>query len=109
LEFQAEPVVVDAEITIVATVDCIGSKRLDLLRQHSDIGLAAAVIGETVVTQSVLQVAQQRDIVLETEIRTASAASTASASTAAATESAMAATPSCGYTMSPACASDAGP
>src|SRR5262249_46494322 len=45
-------------------------------------GLVAAVVGEAIVAQSVIEMTQQHDVVLERNIRTASAA-TSSAATAA--------------------------
>ena len=75
----------DAKITVAAALDRIGPDHTDLLRHHADIGLLAPVIGEAVVAQSVFQMTQQHDVVLERDIRTASAATTAeSAATAAA-------------------------
>jgi hypothetical protein len=73
------------------------------LRHDSDVGFVTAVIGETVVTQSVLQMAQQHNVVLEPDVRTASATATAAAPTAATAEAS--ATPCCGCAMSPATAS----
>ena len=60
----------DAKISVAAAVDRIGPHRIDLLRHHADIGFLAAVIGEAVVTQAVLQMTEQHDIVLERDVRT---------------------------------------
>src|SRR4029453_9493202 len=86
-EWQAESVVVNAEIAIVATLDRVGPHHADFLRHHADIGFGAAVIGEAVVAQPVLQMPQQNDVMLERDVRAASAATstTAAESTAAAT------------------------
>src|SRR5262245_35940168 len=78
-EWQAESVVVNAEISIPATLDRIGPHHADLLRHHADIGFGAAVIGEAVVAQPVLQMPQQHDVVLERDVRTASTATPAAA------------------------------
>jgi hypothetical protein len=58
----------DAKIAVAASLHCIGPYRADLLRHYADIGFFAAVIGEAVVTQSVLQVTQQHDVVLERDV-----------------------------------------
>ena len=82
----------NAEISIPVTLDRIGPHHADLLRHHADIGPLAAVIGEAIIAQAVLQMTEQDDVVLERDVRAASAATstTAAESTAAATTKASA-------------------
>src|SRR5262249_52847894 len=60
--------------------------RLHLLGDHADIGLVAAVVGEAIEAKAVVEVAEQHDVVLEGDVRaaTAAAASAAPAATEAA-------------------------
>jgi hypothetical protein len=88
-EFKAEPFVTDPQITIAAARDRVGSHHLYFLRDHSDIRLVAAVIGEAIVTKTVVKPAEQHDIVLEIDVRaasTATASATAESSAATAAE-----------------------
>ena len=70
------------EIAVAAALDGVGPHCIDLLRHHADIGLVAAVVGKAIVAESVFQMAEQHNVVLERDVRSASAAT--SAATAAA-------------------------
>src|SRR3954454_19129195 len=81
-ERQSEPLVGHSKIAVVTDSDRIGSYGPDFLRNHPDIGFLAAVIGEAIITETVVEPAQQHDIVLQQDIRAApTAATTATAAT----------------------------
>jgi len=82
---QADPVIVNAQIAVTAALDGIGPHCADLLRHHADISPLAAVIGEAVIAQAVLEMTEQHDVVLEGDVRATSAS--AAPATAATTES----------------------
>src|SRR4030088_1184625 len=65
LEFQAELVVEDPQIAVAAAQYRRGHDCLDFLRHHADIGLVAAVVGEAVEAEAVIEVAEKRDVVLK--------------------------------------------
>ena len=92
-EFQTEPVVVDTEITVAAARHRLRQHRLHLLRHHADIGPAASEIAEAVVSEAVVEMTEQHDVVFQRDVgtpaATASAETAASAATEAATASAM--------------------
>ena len=87
-ERQSEPFVGHPKIAVATDSDRIGSYGSDFLRNHPDIGLLAAVVREAVVTETVVEPAQQHDIVLQPDVRatptTATAAATAKSATATA-------------------------
>ena len=78
------------EIAIAAPLDGIGPHRIDLLRHHADIGLVASVVSKAIVAEPIFQMAQQHNVVLEHDVRSASTAATEAAS-APTTEAASAA------------------
>src|SRR6187401_1096226 len=84
LERQPELVVVDAQISVVAADDCIRSNDLHFLRHHADISLVAAVVAEAIEAEPAVQMPEQDDVVLERDVRAASAAATTTAATSAA-------------------------
>ena len=89
LEGQAKLVVIDPQITVPALNDRLGIKLLHLLGHDADISLITAVVAEAIKAKAVIEIAEQDDVVLETDIgtpsptTTARAASTASMSAAA--------------------------
>src|SRR5439155_25767853 len=85
-EFQAEPVVVDTQVTVVAARHRARHHRLHLLRHHADIGLVASEIAEAVVAEAIVELAEQHDVVLQRDI--GAPASTAAAPASATAESA---------------------
>src|SRR5262249_50439287 len=56
---------------------CFGHHRLHLLRHHTHIGAVAAVVGEAIEAEAVVEMAQQGDVVLETDVGPTSAAAAA--------------------------------
>lgn len=92
----------DPQITIAAARDRVGSHHLHFLCDHSDIDLVTTVVSEAVVAKTVVEPAEQRDIVLEVDVRaaptttaspTAESSATAATKTSAATKSAAAESP----------------
>src|SRR5205814_2916716 len=65
LELQADLVVEDAQIAVAAAQYRRGHDCLDLLRDHADIGLVAAVVAEAVEAKAVVEVAEKREVVLK--------------------------------------------
>lgn len=84
LEFHADFFVVHAQIAICARSD--GRRRycLHLLRNHTDIGLVAAVVSETVEADAAVEMTEQRNVMFQVDIGTAPAATTTTTTTAAA-------------------------
>ncbi len=62
--------------------DRSGVKLLHLLCHDADIGLVTAVVAEAVKAKTVIEIAEQDDIVLQADVGTPSAATTASAASA---------------------------
>src|SRR5580692_9755342 len=90
-ERHTELVVVHTQIPVAAARDRLRHDLLYLLGHDADIGLVAAVVAEAIVAEAVVEVAEQRDVVLEHDVGPASAtAATAAAATHAATATAAA-------------------
>src|SRR5882724_12056726 len=86
----------DAEIPVPTVGHGLRRQALHLLRDHADIGLAAAEIAESVVAETIGEMTEQDDIVLQCDVGAPStAAATTEATTAAATESAAPSTGKC--------------
>ena len=87
-ERQSEPLVRYPQISVATDKGRVRSDGSDFLRNHSDIGLLAAVIREAVVTETVVEPAQQHHIVFQSDIRppTATTTTTPSAAASAAAE-----------------------
>src|SRR5215813_739430 len=83
LELDAKLVVEDPQIAVAAAHDRFRHHVLHLLRHHADIGPATAVVAETIEAEAVVKMAEQRDVVLERDIRPPSAATTAAATATA--------------------------
>src|SRR5262245_13653155 len=90
LELDAEPVIEDPQVAVAAAHDRFRHDALHLLRHHADIGLVAAVVAEAIEAEAVVEPAEQRDVVLERNIRPPS--TTATTAPAAATTAEPAAT-----------------
>src|ERR1700757_3675287 len=69
LELDADLVVEDPEIAVAAARDGVRHHGLHLLRDHADIGLVAAEIAEAIITQAVVEMAEQDDVVLQCDVR----------------------------------------
>ena len=81
----------DPQVAVAAALDRLRHDVSDFLCQHTDIGLIGPIIGKTVKSQAVVETTQKDNVVLERNIRPASAAPTsASNSTAARCMEAMA-------------------
>jgi hypothetical protein len=76
-ERQSEPFVGYPKIAVATDSDRVGSYGSDFLRNHPDIGLLATIVRETVVTETVVEPAQQYDIVLQHDIRATPTTTTA--------------------------------
>jgi hypothetical protein len=86
LKLQTEPVIEDPQISVPAAPDRVRPDHLHLLRHHADIDLVAAIIGEAIEADAVVEMADDGDIVLEPHVGppAASAATAAAEATAAA-------------------------
>jgi hypothetical protein len=89
-ELETEPFVMDPQIPVAAMCDRVGSHRLHFLRDHPDIDLVAAVI-----TKTVVEPAEQHDILLEVDVRAAPTTTTAAASTKSSASAETSATAKC--------------
>jgi 1-aminocyclopropane-1-carboxylate deaminase/D-cysteine desulfhydrase-like pyridoxal-dependent ACC family enzyme len=94
LEFDADLVVVDTQVTVAVTNDCLRHHLLHLLRHDAHIGAMAAVIAEAIVAKAVGEMAKQDDVVFDRDVGAPSAATTAAA--AATPEAAATATEAAG-------------
>src|SRR5262249_57725240 len=68
LEFDAEPVVEDAQGAVAITHHRLRHHSLHLLRHHTDVGAVAAVVAEAIVAEPIGKMAEQNDIVLERDV-----------------------------------------
>src|SRR6516162_9978687 len=84
LKFDADLVVVDTQVTVAVTNDCLRHHLQHLLRHDAHIGAMAAVIAEAIVAKAVGQMAKQHDVVFDRDVGSPSAA-TRAGTTAAAT------------------------
>src|ERR1700755_2588421 len=97
---QPEPFVGHPKIAVATDSDRVGPYGSDFLRNHPDIGLLAAIVREAVITETVVEPAQQYDIVLQPDTRPPPAAASPTPKAAAASETPAA--PECGSSMSAA-------
>jgi hypothetical protein len=81
LEFDADLVVVDAQVTIAVTNYRLRHHLLHFLCDDADIGAIAAVIAEAIVPKPVGEMAKQDDVVLDRDVGSPSATPTAAATT----------------------------
>src|SRR5437660_943346 len=79
LELQAELVVEDLQGAVTAAHDRVGHDRLDLLRHHADIGLVTAVVAEAIEAEAAIEMAEQRNVVLERDVGSPTATAHAAA------------------------------
>src|SRR5689334_7091979 len=89
LHAQAKPVVQHDQVAVPTAYDCIRHYCLHLLRNDADIGLVAAIVAEPIEAKTIVEIAEQRDVMFEHDIRpptaTAPPATTAAATTHART------------------------
>jgi len=83
LEFDADLVVVDTQVTVAVTNDCLRHHLLHLLGHDAHIGAMAAVVAEAIVAETVGQMAKQDDVVFDRDVGSPSAATSAGATAAA--------------------------
>lgn len=92
LEGKPEPVVKDPQITLVIARDGIRPYGAHFLRYDTNIGLFTAVIRKAVIAESIVEPADQHDIMLQPDVRappaTTSPATASTVETTAATTSA---------------------
>ena len=84
LEFDADLVVIDAQVTVAVTNYRLRHHLLHFLCDDADIGAIAAVIAEAIIPKPVAEMAKQDDVVFEHDVGSPSAATTAAATTTAA-------------------------
>src|SRR5215470_6494609 len=84
-ELHADFVVEDAQISITAAHNSVRPDGLHFLRHYADIGLVAAVIAEAIESQAIVEMTEQRDVVLECDVRSPSTATAAASPAATAT------------------------
>lgn len=84
LESNANPVVVDPQVTIAVSNDGLRHHLLHFLCHDADIRTIAAVVTEAIVTEAVGEMTKQDDVVLDGDIGTPSAAATTTATEATA-------------------------
>ena len=87
-EFQTELFVVDAKMAVAAARYCLGHQRQHFLRDHPDIGLAAAEIAEAIIAKAIAEMAELHDVVLQRNIGTPTTTASATESASTATETA---------------------
>src|SRR5215470_13919106 len=68
LKFQPELVVGNSKIPVPTVHDHVRPDHSDFLRHHTDIRVLFAVIDETVKAKAIVEMAEQRDVVLEPDI-----------------------------------------
>src|SRR5262245_40891283 len=84
LQFQAKFIVEHPEVAIATSCDRHGHERLYLLGHYADIGFVTAVICEAIEAETIVELAEKNDVVLQPDIRSATATtSTAAAHSAA--------------------------
>ena len=112
-ERQSKPLVRHPKIAVATDSDRVGPYGSDFLCNHPDVTLLAAVIGEAVVTEAVVEPAQQHDIVLQLDVRAAptaaTAAATAKATAATAAKASSATAAECRRPSAAAAAGEPGP
>src|SRR5439155_8965489 len=83
LELQSEPVIEDLQVAVAAAGDRLRHDRQNFLRHDTDVGLVAAVVAEAIEAEAVVEMAKQRDVVLEHHVGSpATAAASAATATA---------------------------
>lgn len=87
LKLHTQHFIMHPQITVRAAFNRLRHYLLYVLRNHTDIGLAAAVIDEAVEAKTIIEAADQHDVVLKSDVRPSSTATpptSAAAMTAAA-------------------------
>ena len=84
LEFDPDPFVVHAQVTVTVTNDRLRHHLLHFLRDDADIGTIAAVVAKAIIAKTVGETPEQDDVVFDGDIGSPSAAATTTATTTAA-------------------------
>jgi hypothetical protein len=90
LEFDAKHLILDAQISISPAPDCLRHDGLHFLCDYADIGCRVAVVTEPIEADPTIELPEQGNVVLESQIgpTPATATSTASSATTKTTASA---------------------
>ncbi len=88
LKFQPELTVIYPQIAITAASHRFWCDLGNLLGDHPDIGRVAAIIAEAIEAKAIVQIADKNDVMLESDVRTPSAAATTATTPAATTPAA---------------------
>jgi hypothetical protein len=81
LKFHAELIVIHLQIAITAARYRIWSDLGDFLRNHTNVWRVTAVIAEAIEAKAIVEITNQNDIVLKSDIRTPSATTAAATTT----------------------------
>ena len=92
LKLDPKLVVIDSQVAVLATHNCLRHDLLHFLRHHADVSSIAAVIAEAIEADAVAELAEKNDIVLERDVRSPSATATTTATTTTAAATAATAT-----------------
>src|SRR5258708_3154128 len=85
LEVQPKHVVTHTQHAVVVARHRIRPARLPLLGHDADIGLVAAVVAEAIEAKTVVEMAEQHDVVLDVDVGATAAASSTATHSATAT------------------------
>jgi hypothetical protein len=111
LKLDAYLVVEDPQVAILPPRHCVRLNHLHILRHHADVGSIAAVIAEAIKADTVAEMTEKNDVVLDRDVgsaSTATAAATPAATTAAPSHAATTAAPSHAATAAATTAAEAG-
>src|SRR5262245_48174936 len=74
----------DPQVAVATALDCLRHDVSNFLGQHTDISLIGPIVGEPVKPQTAVETAEKDNVVLERNIRPASAAPTSASNSTAA-------------------------
>jgi hypothetical protein len=83
LDLQTEFLVINLKIAVRTARDRRRHNLLHFLRHHPDIGFVAAIVAEAIKAETVIEIAEEGDVVLEPDVRATSATTTAAAASTA--------------------------
>jgi hypothetical protein len=110
LKLDAYLVVEDPQVAILPPRHCVRLNQLHILRHHADVSSIAAVIAEAIKANTIAEMTEKNDIVLDRDVGSASTATAAAtpAATTAPSHAATTAAPSHAATSAAATAAEAG-
>jgi hypothetical protein len=85
LKLDAYLVVEDPQVAILPPRHCVRLNQLHILRHHADVSSIAAVIAEAIKANTIAEMTEKNDIVLDRDVGSASTATATAAATPAAT------------------------